>query len=128
MFHIKCKLCAGHSNCLLRSREQDTEVPPRTAFWFLASADIRRHPKGPTITQGRGAAFRQQAHGVGSSVSPWSLGVRAVHSSLSIYFFSRDLGSSTHQSRGLFKGAVTERSMCVNGSHVVRALPQKWRA
>lgn len=45
MFHTKCKFCAGHSNCLLRSRLQDTEVPPRTAFWFLASA--RRDKSSP---------------------------------------------------------------------------------
>lgn len=53
IFHTKCKLHAGPSNCILRSREQDTEGSHRTAFWFLASADIRRHPKGQTITQGR---------------------------------------------------------------------------
>lgn len=69
----------------------------------------------------------QGAGSVGSSVSPWSLGVRALHSSFSLYLFCRDLRSGTHQSRGLFKGAVTECSMCVNDSYVVRILPQKWR-
>lgn len=43
MLHTKCKLHAGHNNCLLSPREQDTEMFPRTAFKFLASADLRRH-------------------------------------------------------------------------------------
>lgn len=58
MRHTKCKLRAGHS-CLLRPRKQETEVPPSTAFRFMASAGIRRHPKGQTIAQDKEAAGRK---------------------------------------------------------------------
>lgn len=77
IFHIKCKLHAGHSNCLLRSREQDTEVPPRTAFRFLASADTRKHPRGQTITQGRELPLgsRQTVWGVQSLPGALELGL-----------------------------------------------------
>lgn len=57
MLHTKHKLGASGNDCLLCPREQDTEAPtevsPRNAFRFLASADIRKHPKGQTIAQGK---------------------------------------------------------------------------
>lgn len=103
MLHTKCKIRAGH-NCLLRPREQDAEVPPSTAFRFLASADIRRHLKGQTITQDKELPRRSRQKMCESSMPSWSLGVRDLHSSFippSIYLLCHSLRSDTHQRRGL---------------------------
>lgn len=100
IFHTNCKLHAGHSICLLRSREQDTEVPPRTVLvsgfcWYKeASQGTNHHPGHGAALRWRGVAFRQQAANVGNSFSPWSLGVRVLHSSFSLSLFCCGLWSA----------------------------------
>lgn len=127
IFHTKCKLLAGLSNLpsqIQRARHwgasQDCVLVSGFCWYKEASQGTNHHP-------GQGVALRQQADSVGSSISTWSLGVRALHFSFSLYLFCPDLRLGIHHSRGLFKGAVTECSMCVNGSCVVKALPQIWR-
>ena len=82
------------------ARHQSTEVPPRTAFRFLVSADIMQHHDGQTTSQCRELPRGSRQIMCESSVPPWSLGVRPVHSSSSsVYLLRCDLRSGTHRSR-----------------------------